>query len=80
MTSDAYLTVLQMAGELPLEEQLQLLEELVTFIRHGIQTPRKHSITELRGLGKDTWEGIDVEKYINDERNSWDRQFLSIGA
>lgn len=33
---------------------------------------KKHSITELAGLGKEIWEGIDVEKYINEERNSWD--------
>jgi bifunctional DNA-binding transcriptional regulator/antitoxin component of YhaV-PrlF toxin-antitoxin module len=25
----------------------------------------------LRGLGKDLWTGIDVEKYIEEERNSW---------
>lgn len=73
MPSDAHQKVLQMVRELSVEEQLQLLEDLVEFIRQGIQTQRKHSITELRGLGKEIWEGVDVEKYINDERNSWDR-------
>jgi hypothetical protein len=27
---------------------------------------------ELKGLGKEIWEGVDVEKYIDEERNSWD--------
>ena len=25
----------------------------------------------LRGLGKETWQNVDVEKYIQEERNSW---------
>jgi bifunctional DNA-binding transcriptional regulator/antitoxin component of YhaV-PrlF toxin-antitoxin module len=25
----------------------------------------------LRGLGKETWKGIDVEKYIQEERDAW---------
>ena len=61
MSSDAYQTVLQMARELPLEEQLQLIEDLVRFIRPRIKDKRAHDITELRGLGKDSWEGVDVE-------------------
>jgi hypothetical protein len=34
--------------------------------------PGKHSIIELEGLGKEIWNGVDVEKYIDEERNSWD--------
>ncbi len=33
----------------------------------------KHSIMEFKGLGKEVWQGVDVEKYIDEERNSWDR-------
>lgn len=37
------------------------------------ETPkRQHSILELRGLGKEVWEGIDVDEYLEQERNSWD--------
>jgi len=28
---------------------------------------------EFEGLGKELWQGIDIEKYIEAERNSWDR-------
>ena len=73
MTTEVYNEVLKQVQKLTLEEQLQLLEDLVGLIRQGIRIQRKHSITELRGLGKEIWEGIDVEKYIDDERNSWDR-------
>jgi len=27
---------------------------------------------ELEGLSKEVWQGIDVEKYIEEERNSWE--------
>jgi hypothetical protein len=30
-----------------------------------------HSITELRGLGKEIWQGIDVDEYLKQERDSW---------
>ena len=34
---------------------------------------RKRSILELRGLGKEIWEGIDPVEYIKQERDSWER-------
>lgn len=73
MTSEAYRKVLQMARDLPVEEQLQLIEDLISRVRYRVQAKPTHSIMELEGLGKEIWEGVDVEKYINDERNSWDK-------
>ncbi len=55
------------------EDQLRLLEDMLASIRLHTSARRKHSIMELEGLGKEIWEGINVEKYIDDERNSWDR-------
>jgi hypothetical protein len=34
--------------------------------------PPLHSIMEFEGLGKEVWEGINVDDYLNEERNSWD--------
>ena len=35
--------------------------------------PRKRGrLSELKGLGKEIWEGIDVDQYIREERDSWD--------
>jgi hypothetical protein len=33
---------------------------------------RRHSILELRGLGREVWQGIDPKKYIDELRNEWD--------
>lgn len=32
---------------------------------------RRHSILELRGLGKEIWQGVDPKKYIDELRNEW---------
>jgi hypothetical protein len=31
-----------------------------------------HEITELRGLGKEVWNNIDAQDYVNAERDSWE--------
>ena len=31
----------------------------------------KHSILELRGLGKEVWKDIDAQEYVNQERTAW---------
>ena len=30
------------------------------------------SILSLQGLGKEVWNGIDAQEYVNQERDSWD--------
>jgi len=61
--------------QLSAEEQLQLLKDLVEAVIRN-QTPAKpqHSILELQGLGKEIWEDVDVEKYIEEERKSWEHK------
>jgi hypothetical protein len=36
------------------------------------RSSRQHRITEMRGLGKDLWQGVDAQEYLNAERDSWD--------
>ena len=38
---------------------------------HPGENPGNRSILEIRGLGKDIWETIDVPGYIEHERESW---------
>ena len=55
-------------------EQLRLLEELAALVRcrMAFQSRPRHSILELQGLGKEIWQGVDAQKYIDQERASWD--------
>ena len=67
--------MLEQAQALTPDEQLQLIEELAAGIRRRckIEAKPRHSILELEGLGKEIWEGIDAQEYINQERDSWDK-------
>jgi len=51
------------------DEQLRLLEELAG-LRRQVST-KTHSIFELEGLGKELWQGIDAQEYVNRERDAW---------
>ncbi len=68
-----YEEVLSQVRLLSFDDQLQLLEELASIIRRRYTSHPKHSFLELQGLGKEIWQSIDVEKYIDEERNSWER-------
>ncbi len=57
---------------LPPDEQEQFVDDLAKIIhQHTAQRP-KHNVMEFRGIAKDFWKGIDVKKFIEEERNSWD--------
>ncbi|HZS75059.1 MAG TPA: hypothetical protein VFA41_00470 [Ktedonobacteraceae bacterium] len=72
MSSLTYDDLLTAIRQLSLEEQARLLQELAQLVYARIKAEPAHSIREFRGLGKEIWQGIDVEQYINQERNSWD--------
>ena len=60
---------------LPTGERLRLLE----MTAHDLAltappAPQKRSILELRGLGKEIWQGIDAQTYVDDLREEWDHQ------
>ena len=71
MSTYSYRQVLNHVQQLTAEEQLQLMEDLVAIIRKQCVPRPLHSILELKGLGKEVWEGVDVDAYINQERDSW---------
>lgn len=56
---------------LSLEDEFRLLEELKVDLKQRLENQQYHSIMELKGLGKELWQGIDVAKYIEEERSSW---------
>jgi hypothetical protein len=53
------------------DEQLRLLEEIASLVRRRISGKSKRSIMELEGLGKEIWQGIDAQEYVDRERASW---------
>jgi hypothetical protein len=70
---DTYQQVLRQVRKLTPEQQLGLMEELLTLLRSQVvaKPGPGHTVMELEGLGKEIWEGIDAQQYIEEERNSW---------
>jgi hypothetical protein len=67
--------VLREAETLSREEQTQLIKLLLDRVLPGsdAQPNKAHSLRELRGLGKEIWEGVDAQEYINQQRDEWDK-------
>ena len=55
-------------------ERLRLVklitDDLVERSTESMEKP-KRSIMELHGLGKEIWEGVDPEKYVDELRKEW---------
>ena len=47
------------------------LDGSTSSLQQQIATPRRRSILELQGLGKEIWQGIDAQEYVDRERASW---------
>lgn len=71
MTVRDYNDLLERISHLPQEQKVDLLAELASQVRDENRRLKKHSILELRGLGKEIWAGIDAQEYVNQERDSW---------
>jgi hypothetical protein len=68
---------LEQAKTLSPQERKELVKLLVdTIDTPAVEEParKKHSILELAGLGKEIWEGIDAQEYVNQLRNEWDHR------
>jgi hypothetical protein len=46
-------------------------QEQILFLLEEATRPKTHSILELKGLGKEIWQGLDIEKYLREEKDSW---------
>ena len=71
MSTDPYKDILnRAAAELTPEQQAKLANELYRGVAR--KSGGRTRITDLDGLGKEVWEGIDPDEYLAKERNSWD--------
>jgi hypothetical protein len=72
--SKVFTDVLHRVEQLSPEEQERLVEELAKIIRQRTlgNSEKKHNVMEFRGMAKDFWKGVDIKKFIEEERNSWD--------
>jgi hypothetical protein len=72
MSINVYNDVLRRVQRLSPDDQLRLLEDVASLVRRQVTTPaRRRSILELQGLGKEIWQDIDAQDYIEQERAAW---------
>lgn len=61
---------------LSIPERKQLIGFIVDTLTEDVQesAPRKRSILEFEGVGKEIWQGVDTQAYLDQLRDEWDRQ------
>ena len=52
--------------------KLEILEKLVRLLKEPTKKSKKSSLLQLEGLGKEIWQDVNVDEYIDQERDSWD--------
>ena len=72
MQTVTYAKSLDLVQKLDLPDQMKLIDQLTYLVRQRMTTHPYHSILELQGLGKEIWQDVDAQKYVDRERASWD--------
>ena len=64
---------------LPVAERLRLLALVAQDLAREALPNKEpnHSITELHGLGKEIWSGVDAQQYVDQLRDEWERPVIS---
>lgn len=57
--------------DLPILHQRKILDIVRLMKRGSGTTPKKHDILELKGCGKETWQGVDAQQYVKKLREEW---------
>ena len=64
----------QYVKPLPNSEKLRLIAKVSNDLAETEVEKPKRSLLELEGLGKEIWEGIDAQEYVNELRNEWEHR------
>ena len=54
------------------KEKKIILSKLITEMKLSSQEKEKYSILDIKGVGREIWNGIEAQNYVNDERATWD--------
>lgn len=45
--------------------------EVQMLLAEALSRPRKYTVNDFRGVGAEIWRGVDVQKYLDREREGW---------
>jgi plasmid stability protein len=54
------------------EQHRSVAQEVIHLLQSALEPGESRSILELRGLGKELWDGIDASQHVEGERKAWD--------
>jgi plasmid stability protein len=55
-------------------ERRSVAEEVTQILSDALETPKPLSILELRGLGRECWQGVEATAHVDRERATWGQQ------
>lgn len=58
------------------QKLVQQLREIVENAEQAVVSPKRTKLSDFAGVGKELWQTIDVDEYVRQERESWDRPVL----
>ncbi len=53
-------------------ERRSVAQQVTKMLEEALVEPPPRSLAELRGLGKEVWEGVDPAAHVAAERRTWD--------
>jgi plasmid stability protein len=53
-------------------ERRSVAQEVTRLLVEALEQPKRLSILDLKGLGKNHWKGVDAAEHVRRERASWD--------
>jgi plasmid stability protein len=53
-------------------QRRSVAQEVIHLLSQAVERPAPLSILELRGLGRDLWQGLDPAAHVAQQRDSWD--------
>jgi plasmid stability protein len=53
-------------------ERRSVAQEVAQLLSEALDSPKRLSIMDLQGLGKEHWRDVDAAQHIDSERASWD--------
>ena len=64
--------VLTTSEKLSIPDQLRLITELSLRVRQSLVESEPVDLLTLAGVGKEVWDKVDTDDYLNQERDSWE--------
>ena len=64
--------IIQEIEALDYNGKINVMSKIVAMLKHSTKENNSTNITNIKGLGKEVWQNVNIENYISKEREAWD--------